>query len=70
MPAQTFLLSHKYPVLSFAEENAGKMKFALQPGVRSPSFTTCAHKDEMPGAENHEISIAAAAVSSFLLVMV
>lgn len=67
MPAQTFLLSHNYPVLSFAEENAGKMKFALQPGVRSPSFTTCAHKDETPGAEDHEINVEAAAVSSFLL---
>lgn len=43
------------------------MKFALRPGVRSPSFTTCAHKDETPGAENHEISVEAAAVSSFLL---
>lgn len=67
MPAQTFLLSQKYPVLSFAEGNAGKMEFALQPGVRSPSFTTRAHKDETPGAEDHEINVEAAAVSSFLL---
>ena len=66
MPAQGFLLSHKYPVLSFAEENARKMKFTLQPGVRSPSFAACAHADETPEAEDHKINVEAAVVSSFL----
>lgn len=66
MPAQAFLLSHKYPLLSFAEKNAGKMKFTPQPRARRPSFATCAHADETLGADDHKINIEAAAVSSFL----
>lgn len=66
MPAQACLLSRQYLVLSFAEENAGKIKFTLQPGVGSPSFATCTHADETPGAEDRKINVEAAAVSSFL----
>lgn len=50
----------------FAEENARKVKFTLQPGVRSPSFAASAHTDKTSGAEGHKLYVQAALVSSFL----
>lgn len=64
-PTQAFLLSHKYPFMIFAEENAGKVEFTLQCGVRSPSFAASAHTDKTPGAGGHELSVEAAVVCSF-----
>lgn len=50
----------------FAEENAGKLEFTLQPGDRSPSFAPSAHADKSPGAEGQELFVEAAVLCSFL----
>lgn len=63
MPAQAFLPPQCWVLLKEMQE---KMKFTLHPGVRSLSFAACAHANETPGAEDHEINLEAAAVSSFL----
>lgn len=35
--------------MTFAEENAGKVEFLLQPAVRSPAFAAAAHADKPRG---------------------
>lgn len=47
----------------FAEENAGKVEFTLQPGVTSPPFAASAHADKTP-SEGQKLCVEAAVVSS------
>lgn len=47
------------------EENAEKMKFIPQLGVRGLSFAVCIHTDETSWAEDHRIHVEAAVISSF-----
>lgn len=52
--------------MTFAEENADKVEFPLQPAVRSPSFVAAAQADKTPGEEGHELYVGAAVLCSFL----
>lgn len=53
-------------MMIFAEENAGKVEFPLQPAVRSPSFAASAYADRTCGAEGHKLFVEAAVVCSLL----